>query len=65
MDFKLNLSIPLLMKLDEKTKNFLLRRELELRRLIRQMELDKLNSSKVFKTLEDELGVIKRQLVDE
>jgi hypothetical protein len=53
------------MKLDERTKNFLLRREMELRRLMRQMELDKLSSSKVFKNLEEELSVIKEQLVEE
>lgn len=53
------------MKPDEKTKNFLLRRELELRRLMRQMELDKLSSSKVFKKLEEELSTIRQQLVED
>ena len=52
------------MRLDEKTRTALVKRELELRRLIRQMELDKLSSSTVFKNLENELRVIKQQLVD-
>lgn len=38
------------------------RRELELQKLIRQMKQDKLHSSPVYKTLEEELEVVKNQL---
>lgn len=38
------------------------RRELELQKLIRQMKQDKLHSSPVYKTLEQELEVVKNQL---
>jgi hypothetical protein len=38
------------------------KRELELRRLLRQMQLDKLHNSPVFKNLETELERIKIEL---
>jgi hypothetical protein len=51
------------MKLDEKAKAALVRREMEIKRLIRQMELDKLHNSTVFKNLEYELRGIKHELM--
>ena len=51
------------MKPEEKSKSALLRREMEIKRLIRQMELDKLHNSTVFKNLEQELNSIKRELL--
>ncbi len=36
---------------------------MEIKRLIRQMELDKLQNSTVFKNLERELNVIKHELL--
>ena len=52
------------MKPDEKAKSALLKREMEIKRLIRQMELDKLHSSAVFKNLEHELEYIKYELTN-
>lgn len=55
---------PLLyMKLEDKARAALVKREMEIRRLIRQMELDKLSRSTVFRNLEVELKRIKHQLV--
>lgn len=51
------------MKLDEKAKAALVKREMEIKRLIRQMELDKLHNSTVFKKLEMELRSIKHNLM--
>ena len=47
----------------EKNKTALVKREMEIKRLIRQMELDKLQNSTVFKNLERELNVIKHELL--
>jgi len=58
-----NIARRLLMRLDEKARTTLVKRELELRRLLRQMELDKLSSSTVFKNLQNELNVVKEQLI--
>jgi hypothetical protein len=44
---------------------FLEKRELELQRLIRQMKLDQLYNSKVYKNLEEELDTIKSRLREE
>lgn len=43
-------------------KPALQRRELELRRLLRQMQMDKLHNSPVFRNLETELEHVKKQL---
>lgn len=51
------------MKPEEKNKSALVKREMEIKRLIRQMELDKLQNSTVFKNLERELNVIKHELL--
>jgi hypothetical protein len=51
------------MRLDDKVKADLIRREMEIRRLIRQMELDQLSRSTVFRNLEVELKQIKSQLL--
>ena len=44
------------------TRLALQKRELELRRLLRQMQLDKLHNSPVFKNLETELERVKKEL---
>ncbi len=44
------------------TKSTLLKRELELQRLIRQMKFDQLHQSPVYKKMEEELTAIKNQL---
>ena len=41
----------------------LVKREMELKRLMRQMELDKLNNSTVFKNLDYELKSIRQKLM--
>jgi hypothetical protein len=41
----------------------LLKRELELQRLIRQMKLDQLNQSPVYKNLGQELVTLKKQIL--
>ncbi|HTE28779.1 MAG TPA: hypothetical protein VK666_00285 [Chryseolinea sp.] len=51
------------MKLEDNAKTELIKREMEIRRLIRQMELDNLNRSTVFKNLEHELRSIKHKLI--
>ena len=43
-------------------KASLLKRELELQRLIRQMKFDQLHNSPVYKNLEQELLTVKHQL---
>jgi hypothetical protein len=43
-------------------KQSLQKKELELQRLIRQMQFDKLHNSKVYKNLESELSRVKQQL---
>jgi len=43
-------------------KASLQKRELELQLLIRQMKLDQLQQSRVYKNLEDELSAVKAQL---
>jgi hypothetical protein len=50
------------MKPDDKAKAALVKREMEIKRLIRQMEFDKLHSSTVFKNLEHELHRVKQAL---
>jgi hypothetical protein len=44
-------------------KQTLQKKELELQRLLRQMQFDKLHNSTVFKNLESELQQVKQQLV--
>lgn len=51
------------MKPEEMTNAALVKREMEIKRLMRQMELDKLHNSTVFKNLEQELKTIKHQLI--
>ena len=51
------------MKSDPKAlKASLLKREMELQRLIRQMKFDQLHNSSVYRNLEKELTVVKEQL---
>ena len=45
------------------TNAALVKREMELKRLMRQMELDKLHNSTVFKNLEHELKSIRHRLM--
>jgi hypothetical protein len=51
------------MKPEEMTNAALVKREMEIKRLMRQMELDKLRNSTVFKNLEQELKNIKHKLI--
>ena len=51
------------MKPEEMTNAALVKREMELKRLMRQMELDKLNNSTVFKNLDNELKTIRQKLM--
>jgi hypothetical protein len=51
------------MKLEEMTNAALVKREMELKRLMRQMELDKLHTSTVFKNLDNELKSIRQILM--
>ncbi|MDH4088943.1 MAG: hypothetical protein OEV74_11930 [Cyclobacteriaceae bacterium] len=51
------------MKPEEKDKASLLKREMEIKRLIRQMEFDQLHSSTVYKNLGQELNSIKHELM--
>ncbi len=51
------------MRLEEKAKAELVKREMEVKRLVRQMEFDKLHRSTVFRNLEQELKTIKHQLM--
>ena len=45
------------------TNAALVKREMEIKRLMRQMELDKLHTSTVFKNLDHELKSIKQKLM--
>ena len=51
-----------LMKLEEKARAALVKREMELRLLIRQMEMDRLSRGTVFQNLEKELREVRQQL---
>jgi hypothetical protein len=51
------------MKPDQKDKAALQKREMEIRRLIRQMELDQLRHSTVYKNLGQELNSIMLELM--
>jgi hypothetical protein len=51
------------MKPEEMTNAALVKREMEIKRLMRQMELDKLHNSTVFKNLDNELKSIKHKLM--
>jgi len=51
------------MKPEETTNAALVKREMELKRLMRQMELDKLHNSTVFKNLDNELKSIRQKLI--
>ena len=51
------------MKPEEITNAALVKREMELKRLMRQMELDKLHNSTVFKNLDNELKTIRQKLM--
>ena len=53
------------MKLDDKERTALVKRELQLRLLIRQMELDRLTSSGVFQKLSNEHREVKHRLTSE
>lgn len=46
-------------------KALLRRRESELQKLIRQMKIDNLNSSPVYRNLEEELATLKDRLSDQ
>ncbi|HTF19742.1 MAG TPA: hypothetical protein VK658_16835 [Chryseolinea sp.] len=51
-----------LMNLEDKARAALIKREMELRLLIRQMELDRLSHGTVFQKLEKELRDVRQQL---
>jgi hypothetical protein len=51
------------MKPEETTNAALVKREMEIKRLMRQMELDKLHNSTVFKNLDNELKSIRHKLM--
>ena len=51
------------MKPEEMTNAALVKREMEIKRLMRQMELDKLHHSTVFKNLDNELKSIRQKLM--
>ncbi|MEJ1239787.1 hypothetical protein WBG78_16740 [Chryseolinea sp. T2] len=53
------------MKLDDKARAALIKREMELRLLIRQMEIDRLSRGSVFHKLELELRDVKAKLLAE
>ena len=53
----------LLMKLEDKARAALVKREMELRLLIRQMEIDRLSRGSVFQKLEHELREVKAKLL--
>ncbi|MBL0744943.1 hypothetical protein [Chryseolinea lacunae] len=50
------------MKSDVTNKASLVRRELEIKRLVRQMEFDRLHNSPVYKNLSKELVTIQQEL---
>jgi hypothetical protein len=51
-----------LMSIEDKARNALVKREMELRLLIRQMEIDRLSRGMLFQKLETELREVRRQL---
>ncbi|HMG89579.1 MAG TPA: hypothetical protein VK589_05955 [Chryseolinea sp.] len=51
------------MKPEEISNAALVKREMEIKRLMRQMELDKLHNSTVFKNLDHELKSIRHKLM--
>lgn len=51
------------MKPEEMTNAALVKREMEIKRLMRQMELDKLHHSTVFRNLDQELKTIRHKLM--
>ena len=51
-----------LMNLEAKTRAVLVKREMELRLLIRQMEIDRLSRGSLFQKLEKELHEVRQQL---
>ncbi|MGC3945611.1 MAG: hypothetical protein QM762_14010 [Chryseolinea sp.] len=53
------------MKLEDKARAALIKREMELRLLIRQMEIDRLSRGSLFQKLEQELREVKAKLVAE
>ena len=54
------------MKSDDKDMAALVKREMEIRRLLRQMELDQLQNSTVYKNLGRELnGIVRERMLGE
>jgi hypothetical protein len=51
------------MKSEERDRAALVKREMEIRRLLRQMELDQLQNSAVYKNLGQELNGIRHELM--
>ncbi|HEY5751298.1 MAG TPA: hypothetical protein VIU12_34790 [Chryseolinea sp.] len=51
------------MKFDSNAKASLVKREMEIKRLVRQMEFDRLHNSPVYKNLSRELQTIQQELV--
>jgi hypothetical protein len=51
------------MKFDSTAKASLVKREMEIKRLVRQMEFDRLHNSPVYKNLSRELQTIQHELV--
>jgi len=51
-----------LMNLEDKARAVLVKREMQLRLLIRQMEIDRLSRGTLFQKLETELREVQRQL---
>ena len=51
------------MKFDSTAKASLVKREMEIKRLVRQMEFDRLHNSPVYKNLSRELQTIQQELV--
>gem|GEM_PF-1399270 len=52
----------LLMRIEDKARTALVKREMELRLLIRQMEIDRLSRGTLFQKLERELREVREQL---
>jgi hypothetical protein len=50
------------MKFDSNAKASLVKREMEIKRLVRQMEFDRLHNSPVYKNLSRELQTIQHEL---
>jgi hypothetical protein len=51
-----------LMKLEDKARAALIKREMELRLLIRQMEIDRLSRGSLFQKMEQELREVRERL---